>query len=121
MPYKDKEVAKAAARRRKDSSEGMAFARDWHKRRDRKERKNLEILAGRVTPELCELCGKPPTQRGLHFDHCHQKGHFRGWICNRCNVALGMVNDDVQVLRKMIAYIERNRENTAPQLVLAGI
>jgi hypothetical protein len=32
-----------------------------------------------------------------------------------------MVNDDVQHLRKLIAYLERNRTSTAPQLALAGI
>lgn len=31
------------------------------------------------------------------------------------------MDDDPQLLRKLIAYLERNRTNTAPQLVLAGI
>jgi hypothetical protein len=80
-----------------------------------------EAIAGRPKPDRCEICGRIPTAKSLHFDHCHQHGHFRGWICNGCNCALGFVNDDVQILRKLIAYLERNRTNTAPQLALSGI
>jgi hypothetical protein len=83
--------------------------------------RNRVLMAGRPKPKFCELCGRPPGQKGLMFDHCHQHGHFRGWICTLCNLALGYVSDDVQILRKMIAYLERNRTNTAPQLTLAGI
>lgn len=82
---------------------------------------NKVPLAGRPKPDRCEVCGRPPTKLGLVFDHCHQHGHFRGWLCTGCNSALGHVNDDVQILRKLIAYLQRNRTNTAPQLVLAGI
>ena len=78
-------------------------------------------LAGRPKPDLCEACGKSPDARGLVFDHCHAKGHFRGWLCQRCNTALGMVGDDAQTLLKLAAYLERNREHTSPQLALIGI
>jgi|SRR5215472_3001004 len=64
-----------------------------------------EIEAGRPKPEHCEICGAG-TQR-IHFDHCHQRGHFRGWICSNCNTALGLVNDDPNRLRQLIAYLER--------------
>jgi hypothetical protein len=36
-------------------------------------------------------------------------------------MALGLVKDDVGVLRKMIAYLERHKENTSPQLALPGV
>jgi hypothetical protein len=91
---------------------GMVKAQDLRKK---------EVIAGRRKPDRCEICGRLPASRGLHFDHCHQRGHFRGWICHGCNCALGFANDDVQILRKLIAYLERNRTNTAPQLTLAGI
>lgn len=83
--------------------------------------RNRVLMAGRPKPDICELCGRPPGQKGLMFDHCHQHGHFRGWICTPCNLALGYVQDDVQILRKMIAYLERNRTSTAPQGALSGI
>jgi hypothetical protein len=78
-----------------------------------------EILAGRTRPLVCDICGK--SGRIIHYDHDHQRGHFRGWICSQDNMALGLVGDDVAVLRKMIAYLERHRENTSPQLGLPGL
>jgi hypothetical protein len=78
-----------------------------------------EILAGRERPAVCDICGR--SDRIINFDHDHQRGHFRGWICNQDNMALGLVKDDVGVLRKMIAYLERHRTNTSPQLALPGV
>lgn len=78
-----------------------------------------ETALGRKKPDACEACGG--NDGGIVFDHCHERGHPRGWLCDRCNVALGCLRDDITRLRKLIAYLQRNRTNTAPQLVLAGI
>jgi hypothetical protein len=63
-----------------------------------------EQKAGRVRPDVCEVCAEPSTRR-LAFDHCHDKGHFRGWICHRCNLALGLVKDSPAILRKLADYL----------------
>ena len=44
----------------------------------------LENIAGRKRPELCEICGKKGK---ICFDHNHETGKFRGWICVKCNIA----------------------------------
>jgi hypothetical protein len=69
-----------------------------------------EQVAGRSRALNCELCGRmgggfnnDPTV----FDHDHKTGKFRGWLCHWCNRALGMVKDDVVLLRKMVAYLEQ--------------
>jgi len=60
---------------------------------------------------LCAICGKPETtvRRGvlmrLSVEHNHANGRFRGLVCNNCNRALGLLNDDVEILHKMIAYL----------------
>lgn len=77
-----------------------------------------EMRAGRQRPDRCDICGK---QARIVFDHCHQHGHFRGWICDRCNTVLGHVEDQTQLLLKMIAYLQRNHVNTTPQLSLPGL
>jgi len=62
--------------------------------------------AGRPRADKCELC----LEDGLTvFDHCHDKGHFRGWICDRCNRVLGCVKDDLNLLQKMKDYLENDR------------
>lgn len=67
--------------------------------------KKLEIKAGRKKPTACEICASNKAK--IHFDHCHQTGVFRGWICINCNAILGHAKDSADHLRKVITYLER--------------
>jgi len=82
-------------------------------------RANQELLAGRPKPDKCEVCARPGSR--IVFDHDHQRGHFRAWICHECNVVLGLVQDDPNILLMLVAYLKRSRVNTSPQGTLAGI
>lgn len=76
----------------------------------------------RPKPKCCEVCGDDKVR--IEFDHCHERGIFRGWLCSHCNIILGHARDDPNRLRKLIAYLERTKDLTtplAPQLVLPGI
>lgn len=66
-----------------------------------------EKMAGRKKPERCEICGVlgSDLKKGLCFDHNHATGEFRGWICGRCNTALGLVKDNPEILMAMINYL----------------
>lgn len=56
----------------------------------------------------CDACGTEElSDRQRHIDHDHDTGEVRGVLCHRCNVALGMVRSDPQVLRGLIAYMDR--------------
>lgn len=66
-----------------------------------------ELAAQRPKPDRCELCGKIGP---VVFDHCHDSGKFRGWICTSCNSALGLVKDNVQLLQSMAAYLTYHKE-----------
>jgi hypothetical protein len=60
---------------------------------------------------VCAICGKEQTHSPVHngylcVDHDHVTGKTRGLLCRKCNMALGHVDDSVDVLKKMIAYIE---------------
>jgi hypothetical protein len=67
----------------------------------------IELLA-----RPCDVCGSEEPAKGKgghHVDHCHDTGKVRGVLCHRCNVALGYAKNDPEVLRGLIAYIERSR------------
>jgi hypothetical protein len=62
----------------------------------------------------CPLCGKKETRRRkdgtiypLHIDHDHKTSKVRGLLCNKCNACLGLIDDNVEILKKMIEYLEK--------------
>lgn len=65
--------------------------------------------ATRPRPTHCELCGKKPLGtpgNSLCHDHDHATGMFRGWLCSKCNMALGMLGDDLeQILSRLLDYM----------------
>ena len=70
-------------------------------------RKTRESKAGRPRPDVCDACGRPPQRRALHWDHDHERGGFRGWLCHGCNTALGGAGDSVERLSLLIQYLTR--------------
>src|ERR1700742_4590865 len=63
----------------------------------------------RPAPTRCECCNGPPTGRGgLHLDHDHTTGKFRGWLCNKCNAGIGMLGDTALGVRFALAYLTLN-------------
>jgi Recombination endonuclease VII len=80
-----------------------------------KYRARREALASHSRPDLCEICGRPPNGMGaLHLDHCHTTGTFRGWLCHSCNLSLGAVADDPDLLRKLADYLDRFKRPDGP-------
>jgi endogenous inhibitor of DNA gyrase (YacG/DUF329 family) len=62
---------------------------------------------------LCEVCGEPNQRAGATYlvvDHCHDKGHVRGFICDACNKTLGGAKDNPATLRALADYLERDAE-----------
>lgn len=57
----------------------------------------------------CAICKAPPeaSRYGvLAVDHCHDKGHVRGLLCDKCNRLLGHWKDDPTLLRRAAEYLE---------------
>jgi len=57
---------------------------------------------------LCAICKAPPTRRRLAVDHCHQSNRIRGLLCDRCNLALGMLNDDLNIVEGIKNYLKKH-------------
>jgi hypothetical protein len=47
----------------------------------------------------------------LAVDHCHDTENVRGFLCSRCNKALGFMRDRPDLLRAAADYLETTREH----------
>ena len=57
--------------------------------------------------DRCQVCERDITNKKC-IDHCHTTEKIRGVLCNNCNTALGLVGDNVQILSKLIQYLEQS-------------
>lgn len=58
---------------------------------------------------VCAICGKPGDGRWkqLCVDHCHKTGIVRNLLCRNCNMVIGQVDDNPELLMKMADYVTR--------------
>ena len=47
----------------------------------------------------------------LSIDHNHTTGKVRGVLCNRCNIALGMLKENPEIIKQAIAYLSLDFSN----------
>lgn len=63
----------------------------------------------RPAPHRCECCGLSDLifKKGLFLDHDHTTRKFRGWLCDNCNLGIGRLNDNLEGVKKAVAYLEK--------------
>lgn len=63
---------------------------------------------------VCAICLQPERMvhkgkvKRLCVDHDHKTGKVRGILCHRCNTTLGMYEDNPELMRNLITYLEDN-------------
>ncbi len=103
------EKSKECNKKRKEKYPELAKKYDWEKA--------LRLNYG-MTPNdynnlfseqngVCAICGKTNRDgRKLFIDHDHKTGSVRGLLCNKCNVSLGLMDDDIDRLLSAINYLQ---------------
>jgi len=58
----------------------------------------------------CAICGirESKCKKRHAVDHCHETGKIRGILCTNCNSAIGKLQDNTELLKKAIAYLEKS-------------
>lgn len=59
----------------------------------------------------CKVCGKEGnphknSNRPLVVDHSHVTGKVRGLLCRNCNSGIGLLQDNVKILKNAVKYLE---------------
>lgn len=61
----------------------------------------------RMQNGVCKICELPNTKNiRLVVDHCHSTGKVRSLLCTRCNTAIGLLKEDLNILKKAYTYLE---------------
>jgi hypothetical protein len=55
---------------------------------------------------VCAICGTAPqADRRHHIDHDHVKKLIRGILCSKCNQAIGLLNENPELLDRAKEYL----------------
>ena len=54
---------------------------------------------------VCKICLGKDSDRMLAVDHCHTAGKIRGLLCQKCNRAIGQLDDSIERLKRAIIYL----------------
>ena len=127
MSLKDP-VARAAYEqeyRKNHKKENAAYHRSWRlknidKARAQARNKKRHGLTGEerkarfeAQGKICDLCKRPMEKTGhgredAVLDHDHITGENRKFIHSKCNLIIGIANDDPQLCRLAAEYLERH-------------
>ena len=55
----------------------------------------------------CWICQGDNGLKALCIDHDHKTNNVRGLLCNLCNRAIGLLQDDPELIDKAAAYIRK--------------
>jgi len=72
---------------------GTAFSKESYEKMLKKQKGNCAI---------CKL-----LMKRVCIDHCHKKMKVRGLLCNSCNLAIGLLKDDISIMKRAIKYIRK--------------
>lgn len=108
---RDREELNAAARARRTTEAGKRATLHGRLRQDHGiSLAEYEDMVARQHG-LCAICMLPPggesfADRRLHVDHDHASGRIRGLLCRYCNMGVGLLRDDPEIIAAAIAYLD---------------
>lgn len=62
---------------------------------------------------VCKICKRHrlASNKGhMVIDHCHETGVIRGVLCNWCNRALGLFEDNIELFQSAIKYLMESKK-----------
>lgn len=103
----------------KANAQSKAYARRHPERMKDYDRKRSYGLAygefGKILTSQdnkCAICytEKPLGRNGFNVDHCHATNKVRGILCSNCNIGIGNLQHDPDILRAALEYLLKDRQ-----------
>ena len=106
---------------RVSKSDMAKYGREWRLRRHFGMTSDDYEAMSASQNHCCANCGMSETAinskakraQRLSIDHDHVTGRIRGLLCIRCNRLLGYARDDIDILKRAMAYLESHRAEEA--------
>jgi hypothetical protein len=92
------------------------------KRTDKKRWARVQKLYGLSELDVAQMLIKQNCEclicninikNGYHIDHCHSTGKVRGLLCQKCNQAIGLLQESETLFLKASQYIEKHNAATS--------
>lgn len=107
-----------------DNKDGLKKQKKKYRQAHKKEAQNASLLWNyNLTLEeynkmleeqkgVCYICGGVNKNgKNLFVDHNHSNGHIRRLLCMKCNIVLGIFEENIQLIENAISYLEKYNEN----------
>ena len=108
---KHNEASSRYYRKHKEKISGKSRGRWLKDKYDLTEQQYEEMLKNQGGK--CKICNSEninaKSKGNLVIDHCHKSGKVRGLLCDKCNMGLGTFNDDIQLFKNAIEYLEKSK------------
>ena len=97
----------------KQCKKGPLYDREKQRNRDYKRRYGITAEEYDSMFEAqggtCFVCHKPQEGKRLAIDHCHGTGKVRSLLCENCNRALGLLQEDSTTILSLLNYVELHK------------
>jgi len=65
----------------------------------------------------CAICKRLQTDfpQAFAVDHDHMTKNIRGLLCARCNTGIGLLRDNIDILRSAVKYLQKHQKEIKKQ------
>lgn len=113
-------ACKADQQRKEKSKKQKENPKFYEKEKDRSLKKKYGITLEnfkemeQMQDGRCAICRGLNIQKNkkghLFVDHCHRTGKIRKLLCGNCNAAIGYARENIEILERMIAYLNKHNK-----------
>jgi len=75
----------------------------------KREKNELYDILLRRQGGVCAICGCVPGNKKFAIDHDHKTDKIRGLLCFGCNVAVGFLRDDLELMFCAAEYVNEEQ------------